>query len=174
LECYTSAATSCPTESIVTRRLSEASPIATSTRAFITEKDDLHLPVFEDRSAIQIALAQVVDALCSSHIDVKKAGLLLYALQIGSQNVIREGSIIPSYAVKSLTQSDSGEELAPIVRTCSPDDCAECEDCDTCDDSSLYEWVDVPDAENKIEKDKQEGQSGLPDQKNGASPSMST
>jgi hypothetical protein len=126
----------------------------------IAEKDDLHLPVFEDRSAIQIALAQVVDALCSSHIDTRKAGLLLYALQIGSQNVERKYDIIPMFGVKSVTQSDTGEELAPVERTCKPADCATCADCDTCDDSSLYEWVDEPDSENEIEENKQESDTG--------------
>ena len=46
-------------------------------------------PLLEDRSAIQIALAQVLDALCSSRIDPRRAGLFLYALQIASQNVAR-------------------------------------------------------------------------------------
>ena len=56
--------------------------------------DDFRLPVLEDRSAIQIALAQVLDALCSSRIDTKKAGLMLYALQIASCNlrVLSSGS----------------------------------------------------------------------------------
>ena len=94
----------------------------------IAEKDDLHLPVFEDRSAIQIA----------------------------SQNVERKSDIIPMFGVKSVTHSDTGEELAPVERFCSPDDCATCPDCDTCDDSSLYEWVDEPDGENEIEENKQE------------------
>ena len=47
----------------------------------------LRLPILEDRSAIQIALAQVLDALCSFRLDPRRAGLLLYALQIASQNV---------------------------------------------------------------------------------------
>jgi hypothetical protein len=60
------------------------------------------------------------------------------------------------FGVDSLTHSDTGEELAPVERTCSPNDCATCPDCDTCDDSSLYEWVDVPDAEDEIGENKQE------------------
>ncbi len=114
--------------------------------------DDLRLPVLEDRTAIQIALAQVLDALCSSRIDTRKAGLLLYALQIGSQNVERKYDIIPMFGVDSLTQSDTGEELGPIKRSCDPNDCAACEDRDTCDDSSLYEWVDVDEDEDGVEK----------------------
>ncbi|MGP8268542.1 MAG: hypothetical protein ACLQLH_00605 [Terracidiphilus sp.] len=115
--------------------------------------DDLRLPVLEDRSAIQIALAQVLHALCSSRIDAKKAGLMLYALQIASQNVERKYDIIPMFGVKSVTQSETGEELAPIERTCSPDDCATCPDRDTCDDSSLKEQDD-DDTEAEVEEDR--------------------
>ena len=118
--------------------------------------DDFRLPVLEDRSAIQIALAQVLDALCSSRIDTKKAGLMLYALQIASQNVERKYDIIPMFGVNSVTQSETGEELATVARTCSPNDCAACPDCDTCDDSSLYEWVKAEVDENKVEENKQQ------------------
>jgi hypothetical protein len=108
--------------------------------------DDFRLPVLEDRSAIQIALAQVLDALCCGNIDTRKAGLLLYALQIGSQNVERKYDIIPTFGVKSITHSDTGEELAPVERTCKPNDCATCADRDTCED---YE----PEEEEEAEED---------------------
>ena len=71
--------------------------------------DNIRFPVLEDRSAIQIALAQVLEALCSCRIDVRKGGLLLYALQIASQNVERKYEIIPRSTVESITQTDSGE-----------------------------------------------------------------
>ena len=96
--------------------------------------DDFRLPVLEDRSAIQIALAQVLDALCSSRIDTKKAGLMLYALQIASQNVDRYQSIIPTTTVESITQTDTGDELAPEERLCYDDECATCADHETCKD----------------------------------------
>jgi hypothetical protein len=108
--------------------------------------DNLRLPVIEDRSAIQVALAQVLDALCCGNIDTRKAGLLLYALQIGSQNVERKYDIIPTFGVKSITHSDTGEELAPVERTCKPNDCATCADRDTCED---YE----PEEEEEAEED---------------------
>ncbi len=114
--------------------------------------DDFRLPVLEDRSAIQIALAQVLDALCSSRIDIRRAGLFLYALQIASQNVEHKYDIIPMFGVKSITHSDTGEELAPAERYCSPNDCATCADRDTCADSSLKEQDDE-DAEAEAEQD---------------------
>jgi hypothetical protein len=101
--------------------------------------ESLRIPVLEDRSAIQIALAQVLDALCSGRIDARRAGLLLYAIQIASQNVERKFDIIPSSTVESITLTDSGEELGPEERICDQDDCATCADVDTCEESSLEE-----------------------------------
>ena len=94
--------------------------------------DNIRIPVLEDRSAIQIAIAQVLEALCSCRIDNRKAGIMLYAIQIASQNVDRCRSIIPSTTVESITQSETGEELAPIERICKPDDCAACADYAAC------------------------------------------
>ena len=94
--------------------------------------DDFRLPVLEDRSAIQIALAQILDALCACRIDNRRAGIMLYALQIASQNVDRNQSIIPTTAVESITQTDTGDELAPEERICDPDDCPTCADRANC------------------------------------------
>ena len=49
----------------------------------------LHLPVMRDQAAIQSGVAQVLNALSRSAIGSKHAGLLLYGLQIASQNVDR-------------------------------------------------------------------------------------
>jgi hypothetical protein len=96
--------------------------------------DNFRLPVLEDRSAIQIAIAQVLDALCSCRIDNRRAGIMLYALQIASQNVERGLYIIPSTTVESITLTETGEELAPEERICHRDECAACADRDTCKD----------------------------------------
>ena len=58
---------------------------------------NLRLGVLEDRSAIQIALAQVLDALYSGRLDPRRAGLSLYGIQIASQNVERNPLIIPHH-----------------------------------------------------------------------------
>ncbi|MGC1421591.1 MAG: hypothetical protein WA815_04530 [Terracidiphilus sp.] len=44
-----------------------------------------HLLPIEDTSGIQIALTQVLGALNSPHMDTRRAGLLLYGLQIATQ-----------------------------------------------------------------------------------------
>jgi len=48
----------------------------------------IHLPVLEDMHAVQSSLMQVLDALADDRIDHKRAGLMLYALQQASTNLI--------------------------------------------------------------------------------------
>ena len=48
------------------------------------------LPLPEDRSAIQSAIGQVLQRIAANEIDPKRAGLLLYGLQIASLNLPRE------------------------------------------------------------------------------------
>jgi hypothetical protein len=100
----------------------------------ISVVDDIELPVIEDSAAIQIALSRILGALLSSRIDSKRAGQLLYGLQIASQNVPR-GWVPPPESVESLTQSSEGEELAPELRVCNGnDDCSACPYAETCPD----------------------------------------
>ena len=86
----------------------------------------LKLPVLEDRSAIQLALAQILDALASARIDSKQAGLLLYGLQIASTNISGDASV-PSGTVMHVTRTRNGGELAPQEFECdTPQDCKQC------------------------------------------------
>ena len=50
---------------------------------------EILVPVFEDASAIQMTVRQVAVLLLQDKIDNKKAGMLLYALQIASSNLKR-------------------------------------------------------------------------------------
>ena len=54
-------------------------------------KQPLKLPVLKDRSAIQIALGQVLSAISSSKINARSAGQLLHGLQIASDIVRHSG-----------------------------------------------------------------------------------
>jgi hypothetical protein len=47
----------------------------------------LKIPSLADRREIQTAISQVSNALTSSRINLRDAGLLLYALQIASHNI---------------------------------------------------------------------------------------
>jgi hypothetical protein len=96
--------------------------------------DDIQLPLLEDSASIQIALSQIVGGLLSSRVDARRAGLLLYALQIASQNIDRRPHPDDDEAVHSVAVNGDGEELAPKVRICEPGDCASCKLGDICAD----------------------------------------
>jgi hypothetical protein len=53
------------------------------------QKGEILVPVFEDANAIQMMVRQVVVLVLQDKIDNKKAGLMLYALQIASSNLKR-------------------------------------------------------------------------------------
>jgi hypothetical protein len=71
----------------------------------------LDLPSLEDAVSIQLALIDVAQALAANRIDTKRAGLLLYALQVASANV--QKMHIPLDSVRSITYTDDGAPLAP-------------------------------------------------------------
>jgi len=96
--------------------------------------DSVELPVLEDRSAIQLALSQVLSALGSSRLDAKRAGLFLYGLQIASQNVDHGSDVVPECTVEVLTSDSDGDEMAPEETVCeAPQDCCKCEEKETCE-----------------------------------------
>jgi hypothetical protein len=92
----------------------------------------LQLPVLEDRSAIQLALAQIFDALATARIDSRQAGLFLYGLQIGSNNISGDASV-PTDTVMNVTRTRNGGELAPQEFECdTPQDCRQCKGRNRC------------------------------------------
>jgi len=96
--------------------------------------DDINLPMLEDSASIQVAISQITSAFLGSRLDARRTGLLLYALQIASQNIDRTSSMEPSETVHSMTVTGEGDELAPEKEICEPGDCAQCLRRDTCDD----------------------------------------
>jgi hypothetical protein len=52
-----------------------------------SRRSSFHLPLPEDRSAIQSSIGQVLQRIASNDIDPRRAGLLLYGLQIASLNL---------------------------------------------------------------------------------------
>ena len=64
----------------------------------------------EDRPAIQVALLEIMNQICADTIDNKKAGMLLYALQIASSNLPREPR-----ATKSSAEEDTESEPEPLL-----------------------------------------------------------
>ena len=87
----------------------------------------IDLPLLEDRSAIQLALTQVLQDLGAKRLDPRRAGHLLYGLQIASQIVRRPDLALTSGCVQSVSTGSDGEELGPEQYVCDEDD-----DCNTC------------------------------------------
>ena len=108
--------------------------VHTMAKAKSTVCDDVDLPVLEDSASIQVAISQIMAGLLSSRLDARHTGLLLYALQIASQNIDHSSSRLNSETVHSLTLTGEGDELAPEEEVCEPGDCASCNRRDTCDD----------------------------------------
>ena len=95
----------------------------------------MRLPVLEDPAAIQLSLARITDALISGRIDPKKAGQLLYSLQIAAHVLDRNKKFWEEDVVNSATQAPDGDDLAPKLRVCSSlDDCNGCKFAKTCPD----------------------------------------
>jgi hypothetical protein len=107
--------------------------LANAAASTTEQAEPLKIPILEDRSAIQVALSKIFDALGTRQIDTRAAGLYLYGLQIASQNVERKHDILPFKSVESITHTRDGDELAPELRICeSSDKCATCDERDTC------------------------------------------
>jgi hypothetical protein len=96
--------------------------------------DDVNLPMLEDSASIQVAISQIMAGFLSSRLDARHTGLLLYALQIASQNIDRTSYRMNSDSVQSMTVTGEGDELAPEKEICEPGDCASCNRRETCDD----------------------------------------
>ena len=71
----------------------------------------IELPAIEDAASLQLALMDVLHAIAANHLDPKRAGLLLYGLQVASANI--KNIKIPLDAVRTLDHTEDGTPLAP-------------------------------------------------------------
>jgi hypothetical protein len=68
----------------------------------------------EDRAALQVSLCQVLERIASNDLDPKRAGLLLYGLQIASQNLPRAtAEAKPAPFVEEVELDETYGPLAP-------------------------------------------------------------
>jgi len=80
-----------------------------------SRRSTFHLPLPEDRSAIQASIGEVLQRIASNDIDPRRAGLLLYGLQIASLNLPkpqREAPPAPE-TVEEITTDPTLGTLAP-------------------------------------------------------------
>jgi hypothetical protein len=77
---------------------------------YSAETIPLELPAVEDSASIQLALIQVLQALASSQLDPRRAGLLLCGLQVASANA--KNVHIHSNSIRSISYTSEGIPLA--------------------------------------------------------------
>jgi hypothetical protein len=70
----------------------------------------LDLPPIEDAASIQLALIDVLQALAANQLDPKRAGLLLYGLQVASVNV---KNTLSHSDIRTVSHTEDGIPLAP-------------------------------------------------------------
>jgi len=104
------------------------------------KEQPLQFSPLEDRAAIQIAVGQVLNAMASNRIEPRNATAYLYGLQIASQNVDNDLTVLPTDAVQSFTRTADGEELAPRDFGCNLDE--ECSACPVQDQCEYRELLD--------------------------------
>ena len=116
-------------------------------KANLPDSQKFQLPPIEDSSSVLIAIGQVIRSLNSPHMDCRRAGLLLYGLQIAAQLTGRTNKSEPSESVRNLYDlagtpidpsstafEDDAEMLAPDKTVCEPPrDCPSCHRQETCD-----------------------------------------
>jgi hypothetical protein len=102
----------------------------------VTPMDSIEIPVIEDHCTLQLVLAKVLQQLVNGNIDHHRAGLLLYGLQIAAQTVNGARDSFSSEAVKAITHTREGVDLAPEKIGCQPgyDRCDTCPRADYCED----------------------------------------
>jgi hypothetical protein len=69
----------------------------------------LQIPAADDSASIQLALIQVLQALAANELDPRRAGLLLYGLQVASSNV---KNVILMKTIRSVSYTEEGIPLA--------------------------------------------------------------
>ena len=83
----------------------------------------LELPPPEDRAAIQFSIGEVLRHIAQSRIEPRRAGLLLYGLQIASLNLPRQTAAAQAPAgpmVEELTDDPEHGPLAPRAEVADP------------------------------------------------------
>jgi hypothetical protein len=75
-------------------------------------REPLCLPPLEDARGIQMALGQVLAALGSGRVDIRRAGLYLYGLQLATQLLPQLPKPSPDEMVRALTCDADGNFIA--------------------------------------------------------------
>jgi hypothetical protein len=94
---------------------------AQNLRARRAQQAEFDLQIPEDRGAIQISIGEVLRRIARNEIDPKRAGLLLYGLQIASLNIARATEPARDQApVEEITADPELGTLAPTAEITAP------------------------------------------------------
>jgi hypothetical protein len=112
----------------------------------IYKRDRIEMPPIEDSTSVLLAIGQVIRALNYETMDCKRAGLMLYGLQIAATVTARKKETDPAQCVRSIHDLDGKPlefseaffmdtpMLAPENSVCEPPhDCADCPQKESCD-----------------------------------------
>ena len=108
------------------------------------------LPAPEGSAAVMLSIAKINDALLSGRIDTKRAGLLLYSMQIASQHLESHDPSDVDQTIETMTIAPNGDELAP-------EEIVEEEDDDEEDDDNAEEGDDDDEGDSDDEAEDGEG-----------------
>src|SRR5277367_5959914 len=98
---------------------------------YIPPQDTAHnLPPLEDADAIQLAISDVVLALAANRIDPRRARILLYGLQVASQNhrnriAQAAKEEIPAQTVREIHEYEDGTLIGPSKESPDPEEIEE-------------------------------------------------
>ncbi len=130
------------------------------------ESQHFQLPPIEDTASVLIALGQVFRTLDSPYADIRRAGLMLQALQIAAKLTAHRENAHPEKLVRTL-YNPAGETidfsaaldhgidmLAPDKTVCEPpEDCRHCPRQNTCDNYEEPEEEEEQEAEEEEEEE---------------------
>jgi hypothetical protein len=88
--------------------------VANGGPAPVPQATTIALPMLEDRSALQIALSEVLRAVAANQIDTNRGWLLLSGLRMASQNCGEEESA-DNHQIHELELTPEGEEVGPLI-----------------------------------------------------------
>jgi len=119
---------------------------------------EINVPAVEDTHSIQLAITEILKGLGAKRVDPRRAGRMLYGLQIASQMVQPTLYIAHDRFVQRLTTTRDGDELGPKEFVCHDDD--DCNECPFYNDCPRLPEEDEEDDGNEGDGNKEDGENG--------------
>jgi len=106
--------------------------MAASRKPSKSKDKDFEFPFPDSHASLQLSAFQVLSALGSSQIDLKRAGMILYCLQIVSQGLDRSSIGRPSNPIHCISRAENGDEFGPECEASGPTECGKCVELEQC------------------------------------------